>query len=199
MGLPPSSLTSPLGEALRDTRWSALLAGPGMGRDEVAQARLGAVLEAGRPTVLDADALHLLDDDMLEGVDPTRLLLTPHEGELAQLSASFGVTVAGHVERARSLAALTGLTILAKGPDTVLAAADGRLAFFAPAPTWLASAGTGDVLAGLAVSRLATGANPFDAAGQAVWLHAEAARIAGAALTADDLAASLSEAYARFL
>ncbi|MCT2558763.1 NAD(P)H-hydrate epimerase [Tsuneonella sp. YG55] len=190
---------SDLSSALGDPRWSALLVGPGLGRDEAARERLGAVLGAGTPTVLDADALHLLDDDLLEGVDPSRLLLTPHEGELSRLCACFGVTAEGKLERARALAAVTGLTVLAKGPDTVLAAADGRRAFFPAAPSWLASAGTGDVLAGLAVSRLATGRAPFAAGGEAVWLHAQAAREAGPDLTADDLVRCLSSAYARFL
>ncbi len=190
---------APLSEVLADKRWSALLVGPGLGRDDGARERLGAVLEAGVPTVLDADALHLLDDDALEGVDAARLLLTPHEGELSRLCEVFGVTADGKVKRTRALAAITGLTVLAKGPDNVLAAADGRLAFFPPAPSWLASAGTGDVLAGLAASRLATGSDPFAAAGEAVWLHAEAARVAGVDLIADDLVRSLPDAYSRFL
>jgi hydroxyethylthiazole kinase-like uncharacterized protein yjeF len=190
---------TPLAEALADPRWSALLVGPGLGRDDGARERLGAVLERGVPTVLDADALHLLDDDALEGVDTSRLLLTPHEGELAKLCGTFGVSGAGKVARAEGLAQATGLTVLAKGPDTVLAAADGRTAYFPPAPTWLASAGTGDVLAGIAASRLAAGEAPFEAAGTAVWLHSEAARIAGPAPIADDLVRSLPAAYARFL
>ncbi|MFA9200948.1 MAG: NAD(P)H-hydrate epimerase [Cypionkella sp.] len=169
----------PLADALRDPRWSAALVGPGLGRDEAARARLAATLELPVPMVLDADALHLVDDDMLEGVDPARLLLTPHDGELARLCATFGISAEGKAAQARALAGRTGLTVLAKGPDTLLAAADGRLAFFHRSPSWLASAGTGDVLAGIAASRLATGVEPFCAAGEAVWLHGEAARIAG--------------------
>jgi len=188
-----------LPEALADERWSAMLVGPGLGRDEAALERLGEVLEAGLPIVLDADALRLIDDDLVEGVDASRVLLTPHEGELSRLCSSFGVTATGKLDRVKGLAALTGFTVLAKGADTVLAAADGRTAFFPPAPTWLASAGTGDVLAGLAASRLGTGADPFQAAGEAVWLHREAALIAGSMLIADDLVDALSVAYARFL
>ena len=151
------------------------------------------------PIVLDADALHLLDDDMLEGVDPSRLLLTPHEGELSRLCETFGVSATGKVGRAQGLSANTGLTVLAKGPDTILAAADGRVALFPPAPSWLASAGTGDVLAGLAASRIATGSRPFEAGGEAVWLHAEAAVMAGPALIADDLVRFIPCAYRHFL
>ncbi|MGN3973109.1 NAD(P)H-hydrate dehydratase [Tsuneonella sp. SYSU-LHT278] len=191
--------TSDLDTALGDRRWSSLVVGPGLGRDALARTMLGAVLDAGKPTVLDADALHLLDDDLLEGVDPSRLLLTPHEGELSRLCAALGVVAEGKVDRVKSLAGATGLTVLAKGPDTVLAAADGRLAFFRPAPTWLAGAGTGDVLAGLAASRLAVGRPPFEAAGEAVWIHGEAARLAGTSPIADDLVQHISYAYDRFL
>jgi hydroxyethylthiazole kinase-like uncharacterized protein yjeF len=190
---------APLGDALKDRRWSALLIGPGLGRDEQARKRLAEVLERGVPTVVDADALHLLDDELLEGVAGQRLLLTPHEGELSVLCQTFGIDGTGKVDRARALAELTGTTVLAKGPDIVLAAQDGRLAFFEPGPSWLATAGTGDVLAGLAASRLATGSDPFDAAGEAVWLHAEATRVAGPAMTAGDLSQAISIAYARFL
>lgn len=200
-GVPAALVTenAPLPEALDDGRWSAVLVGPGLGRDQAARDRLGEVLEAGLPTVLDADALHLLDDDLIEGIGASRVLLTPHEGELSRLCASFGVTKSGKLDRAKALAETTGFTVLAKGADTVLAAADGRTAYFPPAPTWLASAGTGDVLAGLTAGRLGTGAAPFEAAGEAVWLHGEAARIAGPVLIADDLVDALSVAYARFL
>jgi hydroxyethylthiazole kinase-like uncharacterized protein yjeF len=168
-----------LADALADKRWSALLVGPGLGRD--------------------AEALHLLDDDAIEGLDTTRLLVTPHEGELATLCETFGVTGNNKLERARGLAEVTGLTVLAKGPDTVLATADGRLTFFPPASSWLSTAGTGDVLAGIAAGRLAVVGDPALAAEEAVWLHGEAARIAGPAFTADDLANAVSSAYRRFL
>jgi ADP-dependent NAD(P)H-hydrate dehydratase / NAD(P)H-hydrate epimerase len=197
----PASLVieqRPLAEVLSDPRWSALLVGPGLGRGEAARDRLAAVLHRRVPAVIDADALHLLDDDLLEGVDTSRVLLTPHEGELAALCRTFGVPEGDKRTRAQALADTTGLTVLAKGPDTLLAA-PGRLAFFARAPSWLSVAGTGDVLAGIAASRMALGLTLFEAAGQAVWLHAEAARAAGAALTADDIALSVSTAYTQLL
>jgi hydroxyethylthiazole kinase-like uncharacterized protein yjeF len=189
----------PLAEALEDKRWSALLVGPGLGRDSAARERLAAVLDRRVPTVIDADALHLLDDDLLEGIDRTRLLVTPHEGELAALCTSFGVDVQRKLGRARTLAEVSGLTVLAKGPDNLLASPDGRIAYFPPAPSWLSTAGTGDVLGGIAASRLASGSDPFTAGGETVWLHAEAARCAGAAFTADDLSFAVSTAYAHFL
>jgi hydroxyethylthiazole kinase-like uncharacterized protein yjeF len=174
----------PLAEALEDKRWSALLVGPGLGRDSAARERLAAVLDRRVPTVIDADALHLLDDDLLEGIDRTRLLVTPHEGELAALCTSFGVDVQRKLGRARTLAEVSGLTVLAKGPDNLLASPDGRIAYFPPAPSWLSTAGTGDVLGGIAASRLASGSDPFTAGGETVWVHAEAGRCAGASFTA---------------
>ena len=88
------------------------------------------------------------------------------------------------------------MVICAKGPDTIIAAPDGRLVLAPPAPTWLSTAGTGDVLAGIAVSRMATGQDPFTAACEAVWLHGEAARRAGPVMAADDLAEAVQKAYA---
>lgn len=198
----PSALvveSGDLAQALGDKRLSALLIGPGLGRSEAARNKLAIVLGTNVATVIDADALHLLDDDLLEGVDTTRLLITPHEGELNSLCKAFGIEEKTKRRKAEELAARTGMTVLAKGPDTLLATPDAPTMFFPPAPTWLASAGTGDVLAGIVASRLSTGKNSLEAASEAVWLHAEAARVAGPALIADDLAAAVPKAYARLL
>jgi NAD(P)H-hydrate repair Nnr-like enzyme with NAD(P)H-hydrate dehydratase domain len=149
--------------------------------------------------VIDADALHLLDDDLLEGIDLSRVLVTPHEGELAALCSTFGICPQKKLASARELADATGLTVLAKGPDNLLVSPAGRTAFFPAASTWLSTAGTGDVLAGVAASRLACSGDAFTAAGEAVWLHAEAALCAGPAFTADDLSNRISKAFAQFL
>ena len=93
----------------------------------------------------------------------------------------------------------SGLVVAAEGPDTVIAAPDGRLACAQRASSWLSVAGTGDVLAGAIASRLATGLDPFDAACQGVWLHSEAARLAGPAFTAGALARAVPEALAACL
>ena len=186
----------PLDEALADERIAATLIGPGLGRDIAARARLEAVLAVGHRLVLDADGLVLLrrDDAVGEGV------ATPHDGELAALERAFGLDGVGtKLDRARALAAATGLVILAKGPDTLIAAPDGRATFAHRAPVWLSTAGTGDVLAGIVASRLASGLATFEAAGEAVWLHGEAARLAGPVLSADDLAAQVRPAYAACL
>lgn len=189
----------PVERALADDRIGAVLAGPGLGRDDAARERLAAVLDCNKPVVLDADALHLLDWEALEGIATNRLLLTPHEGELAALCHAFGVTAESKLERAAGLRDATGASVLAKGHDTLLASADGALVFFPAASSWLSVAGTGDVLAGIAASRLAQHGDPARAAEEAVWVHGEAARIAGPAFTAGELAQAVRPAFAGFL
>jgi len=188
-----------LASALADKRIGALLIGPGLGRGDAARHRLAIALDAAKPAVIDADALHLLDPDALEGVDTASLLLTPHEGELAAVCKTFGVEAEGKVERATALRDSIGASVIAKGPDTVLAPVGGGLVFFPPASSWLSTAGTGDVLAGIAASRLAHHVDPARAAEEAVRLHREAAQIAGPVFTAGELARAVGAALARFL
>lgn len=182
-------------QSLDDARIDAVLVGPGLGRDEEARARLDAALGSGAPLVLDADALILLGRRAFA----QDVLVTPHEGELARLCEAYGVTGTNKLAMSRGLARASGATVLAKGPDTALCAQGGTTRLFPSGPTWLSTAGTGDVLAGIAASRMATGASAFEAAEQAVWLHHEAAHIAGAAFTAEELAHAVKPAYARFL
>lgn len=186
-----------LDDVLQDDRISAALIGPGLGRGDIAQDKLACLLESGIAAVLDADALHLVSPDILRQ-DGT-YLATPHDGELEALCRSFSVVASGRQDRAAAIAKVSGMTVLAKGPDTIIAAPDGRIALAPPAPSWLSIAGTGDVLAGIAVSRMAAGSSPFDAACEAVWLHGEAARQAGPAFTADELALAVTGAMARAL
>ena len=189
----------PLEHALTDERIGAILVGPGLGRDDDAPAKLAAVLETGKPAVIDADALHLLDWETLEGIPGSRLLLTPHEGELAALCQAFDVAAEGKCEQAQALRDATGASVLAKGPDTVLAPTGGGLVFFPAASSWLSVAGTGDVIAGIAAARLAHHRDLPRSAEEAVWLHGEAARVAGPAFTAGDLARAVQPALASFL
>ena len=189
---------SPPGEALGDERISAVLAGPGLGRTHASRKNLAAVLEAPHPCVLDADALHLLDPAMIAALDPSRLSVTPHDGELAHLCDAFGIEAKGKADRAMALHERTGMTVLAKGPDTVLAGAEG-VRFFERGSSWLSTAGTGDVLAGIAVSRIAVHGQSFQALEEAVWIHQEAARLAGAAFTAGELAARVNAAVENLL
>jgi hydroxyethylthiazole kinase-like uncharacterized protein yjeF len=184
-----------LDELLTDERTGAVVVGPGLGRDDAARERLTRVLRSGRAAVVDADALTMLGpDDLGERTAP--LVLTPHEGEMASLAASFGIGESGKVAQARALAKAARATVIAKGPDTVITAPDGRTVVAPSATSWLSMGGTGDVLAGIVASRVAAGREPFAAACEAVWLHGEAARLAGAAFTASDLTLCISEAYA---
>ena len=141
--------------------------------------------------VIDADAIgHVGDPERLIGHDA---ILTPHEGEFTRL---FGELGGSKAERALEAARRSGAVIVYKGPDTLVAAPDGRLGFARPAPAWLASAGTGDVLAGMIAALRAQGLPSFDAALAAVWLHGRAGEIAGPSMIADDLVAAIPAALA---
>ena len=178
-----------LHDSLDDARLAAVLVGPGLGRDATARARLEAVLRHGHPLVLDADALTLIDVDQI----PDGAILTPHPGEFAQL---FGNLPGSKIDRARAAAERSGAIVIYKGADSVIAAPDGRVAVASGSSHWLSTAGTGDVLAGLVAGRLAVTRDAFRAAGEAVWLHGDAARRVGAAFIADDLLAALPAAIA---
>ncbi|SNS76596.1 yjeF C-terminal region, hydroxyethylthiazole kinase-related/yjeF N-terminal region [Sphingomonas laterariae] len=182
-------------EALADTRTGAVVIGPGLGRDAGARRRLRAALGAGHPLVIDADGLALLADGGLSHLRRLAVpaVLTPHEGEFRRL---FGEPAGSKIDRARDAAARSGAVVVLKGADSVVAHPDGRVAVAAAAPAWLASAGTGDVLAGIMGAMIARGLDPFTAAQAALWLHGDAAERAGAGLIADDLPAHLAASLA---
>lgn len=172
----------PLDELLKDTRRKTWVAGPGLGVAAAGEklARLLAV--GGLAIVADADALTACAGapEKLRGV----AVITPHEGEFTRL---FGAVGPSRLEAARRAAVLTGAVTVLKGPDTVIAAPGGEAAINANAPSWLATGGTGDVLAGLIAALLARGMRPFPAACAGVWLHGEAANEAGPSMLAEDL------------
>jgi hydroxyethylthiazole kinase-like uncharacterized protein yjeF len=141
------------------------------------------------PKVLDADAIsHLGELERLKGQDA---IITPHEGEFRRL---FGDIEGTKPERALEAARRSGAVVVYKGGDTVVAAPDGKVGFRPPAPAWLATAGTGDVLAGLIAALRARGLPAFDAACAGVWIHGRAAEIAGPQMIADDLAEAIPDA-----
>ncbi|MFM5923309.1 MAG: NAD(P)H-hydrate dehydratase [Novosphingobium sp.] len=191
--------SQPLAEALLDKRISALLVGPGLGRDSAARETLAVVLSEQRPAVLDADALVLLGPRSLAERNAP-LIATPHEGELFSLERAFDLDGSGSkADRALGLAKAANMVVVAKGPDSVVAAPDGQVAFAPRGVSWLSTAGTGDVLAGTIASRLACGVEGFEAACQGLWLHAEAARLCPPAFRAAELAAQVRSAYAACL
>ncbi|KQS04905.1 carbohydrate kinase [Sphingomonas sp. Leaf357] len=191
---PPDALvhTPFSGHAIADPRIGALLIGPGLGRDDDARGKLHAALATPHPLVIDGDALHLLDLADTAG-RKAPVILTPHAGEF---DALFGKADAGKIDRTRDAANRSSVTVVFKGADTVIAAADGRVRVSQAASVWLSTAGTGDVLAGTIAATLSAGLDPLDAAAAGVWLHGEAARRLGPAFIADDLAHALTDARA---
>lgn len=194
--VPNSVIRRPIADLqtlLADKRVDAVLVGPGLGRDGPAWGKLAPVLSSPKPVVVDGDALWLLAEmGLVRRPHGAPTIATPHAGEFEHMFGDSG----SKVEAARTAADTTGIFVAFKGPDTVVAAPDGRAAIATASTGWLATAGTGDVLAGVVAARLASGTAPFEAACAGVWLHARAGELAGPFLIADDLAAHLPAACA---
>ena len=183
-----------LAAALAEPRAGAVAIGPALGTGAAERALVETALAGAPALVLDADALTLweAEPEALFGAIAARrapTILTPHEGEFGRLFPDLADR--SRPERARAAAARAGAVLILKGPDSVIAAPDGRIAINANAPPWLATAGSGDVLAGVGCGLLAQGVGGFDAACAAVWLHGAAGGEAGPGLTAEDLAPAL--------
>jgi hydroxyethylthiazole kinase-like uncharacterized protein yjeF len=191
---------------LEDRRLNAVLIGPGGGIGPEMRATVQAVLAAHRRTVLDADALTSFagEADAVFAPPPGGLpetVITPHDGEFGRLfSTQPDITGApSRLQRARMAAAAFGIVVVLKGPDTVVASPDGRATIAENAPPFLATAGSGDVLAGIVTGLLAQGMPAFDAASAAVWLHGELGREVGPGLIAEDLDAALRPVLRRLM
>jgi hydroxyethylthiazole kinase-like uncharacterized protein yjeF len=182
-------------ELLTDKRLDTCVIGPGAGVGDRTRDFVLTALSARRNLVLDADALTSFadaPDHLFEAIktshDP-QVVLTPHEGEFPRLFSDISNKHPGRskLERVRAAAERSGAVVLLKGPDTVVTSPDGRTTIAYNAPPWLATAGAGDVLAGMIAGMLAQGVPAFEAASIAVWMHGEAAREAGPGLIAEDL------------
>jgi ADP-dependent NAD(P)H-hydrate dehydratase / NAD(P)H-hydrate epimerase len=186
----PAGDAKELAELLADVRKNALLIGPGVGVGESTRGKVMAALASKAAIVLDADALTSFasDPDALFTAIRGRaapVAVTPHEGEFARLFGPIGE--GAKLEASRAAAARSGAIVLLKGADTVVAAPDGRASINATASPWLATAGTGDVLAGMVLGLLAQRMDPFDGVSAAVWMHGRAAQFFGPGLISEDL------------
>lgn len=198
-----------LAEVLEDYRLTALCLGPGMGLGEASRSLVEAGLTSGRACVLDADALTVIAGDTdLFALLHRNCVLTPHGGEFARLFPDLAQRLGDEptsgpayskVDATRAAAKRAGCVVLFKGPDTVIAAPDGRCginaAVYDRAAPWLATAGSGDVLAGFVTGLLARRFAPMEAAETAAWLHVEAARKFGPGLIAEDLPETLPAVF----
>jgi len=190
-----------LSELLSDQRVTSVMIGPGAGVSEETQQNVGAVLGSHAATVLDADGLTSFEDDpsvLFEQIQyrEAPAILTPHDGEFARIFPDL-TEEPSKLERARAAAERSGAVIVLKGPDTVIAAPNGVAGLVENAPPWLATAGTGDVLAGIITGLLAQGMDALDAAMAGVWIHGETAREIGPGMIAEDMSETLPEIIKR--
>jgi hydroxyethylthiazole kinase-like uncharacterized protein yjeF len=181
-----------LSDVLSDTRITAVLIGPGAGADPDVKDLVMSVLASDAVAVLDAEGITAFQEspgELFEQIKgrPAPTIMTPHEGEFKKVFPELEGEPS-KLERARRAAEMSGAVIILKGPDTVVAAPDGLSSISENAPAWLATAGSGDVLAGLVTGLLAQGMAAFDAAAAAVWIHGELAVTFGPGLIADDMA-----------
>jgi hydroxyethylthiazole kinase-like uncharacterized protein yjeF len=194
-----------LAALLSDRRLNAIVLGPGNGVGESTRDMTLTALSGECAVVIDADALTSFTDEpapLMHAIAVRRAsatVLTPHDGEFARLfkSRSDIVEKTSKLEKARAAAQSAGAVVLLKGADTVVAHPDGRAAINENAPPWLATAGSGDVLAGFVTGLLAQGMPAFEAACAAAWLHGEAANEFGPGLIAEDLPEALPLVYRR--
>ncbi len=190
-----------LAALLSDRRLNAVGLGPGLGAIEVARPLVEAALASPAAVVLDADGLSAFKAEPQQlfariAGRPAPVVMTPHDGEFARLFPDLAA-LPGKLDRARQAAARSGAVVLLKGADTTVADPFGRAMIADNAPPYLATAGSGDTLAGIILGLVAEGMPAFEAAGAAVWLHGEAGAVLGRGLIAEDLADALPRVFTR--
>lgn len=175
-----------------DKKYHAILLGPAIGVGEASCRKVLAALATGKPAVLDADALTSFagNEGRLFAAIASTVVMTPHAGEFKKLFGNIEITEAAKVSKS---------IIVLKGHNTTIAAPDGRIVINEKASPWLATAGSGDVLAGIIAGLLAGGMPAFEAACAGVWIHAKAAEICGVALTSEDLIPAISGAIGKLI
>jgi ADP-dependent NAD(P)H-hydrate dehydratase / NAD(P)H-hydrate epimerase len=192
-------------EWLGDRRLNSVVIGPGAGVSARTRDFVHTALATKRGLVLDADALTSFAEaperlfESIKASEGAQVVLTPHEGEFPRLFSDISNKTPGRskLERVRAAAERSGAVVLLKGPDTVVASPDGRASIASNAPPWLATAGAGDVLAGIIAAFLAQRVPAFEAACIGVWMHGEAAGEAGPGLIAEDLPEVLPAVFRR--
>ncbi|MEH2497505.1 hydroxyethylthiazole kinase-like uncharacterized protein yjeF [Bradyrhizobium sp. AZCC 1678] len=192
-------------DMVSDRRLNSIVIGPGAGVSARTRDLVHTALSAKRGLVLDADALTSFAEaperlfEAIKAAEDAHVVLTPHEGEFPRLFSDISNKHPGRskLERVRDAAERAGAVVLLKGPDTVVASPDGRASIASNAPPWLATAGAGDVLAGMIAGMLAQGVPTFEAACIGVWMHGEAASEAGPGLIAEDLPEVLPAVFRR--
>ena len=191
---------------LADERLNAFVLGPGFGVGEEARDAARLILEKGRALVLDADGITSFSNDPQalfasaaeagKAAGDTRLVLTPHAGEFKRLFPDLASSSGSKLDQAREAAGRARSVVVLKGRDTVIAEPGGRAAINSTGTSWLATAGTGDVLTGMIVAHLAQGTPAFESACAGVWMHGKAAEAFGPGLIAEDLAPMLPRVFA---
>lgn len=196
---PPHALvrreSAELSQLLADDRIGAVVVGPGLGRGAAAERTLDMVLSSDHPLVVDGDAITLLGRAGVARLraDERPVCLTPHSGEFARMFDTGGTKI----DATRHAARDSGAVVVHKGPDTVIAAPNGRIVISAAANAGLSTAGTGDVLTGCIAAQIATGRRGIDPVAAGVWLHTHAADPLGPVFTADALVEALPKAVAQ--
>ena len=174
---------------LRDKRIGTVLVGPGNGVTERTRKFTSIALESPANVILDADGLTVFRDDpdtlfsLIAEKEHGEVVITPHEAEFERIFSLAG----SKLDRARTAASLSGAVVLLKGADTVIATPDGKAVINYNAPPYLATAGSGDVLAGLITGFFSGGMSAFSAASAAAWIHGEAGSMVGPGLIAEDI------------